>query len=209
MLHYWRQAGYIGRVPRYRLTPNVLRDGQRREHVEGEPVLPLAMWHLAEGGDIPGKLWFRLGRSAAGEWVCREVEISSDRPLTTSVLRAIPLTRIIDEFLVRKWSFEDKGGALDPVTGIREWYGPVESTGADYMQNTDRPAVTHRRTTRRGGSGPTVQELADFAANYRWALTHDRQRPVASAAERSGITRATAHRWLARIKEQEAIGDRD
>jgi len=140
-----------------------------------------------------------------GGWVCTEIAIEADQPLTTSALRSIPLTRIIEQLLTQPLPDADRAGGLDLKTGRRDRYDgafdellvglPDSDVRKFYMGNAAKPTKARRRD-RRGSAGPTDDDLERFAQAYRWALQFERHRPVAAAAERMNIGRATAHRWL-------------
>lgn len=197
-------------VGKYAVTPNVTRwmQGPVRE---GERVYPEEVWHLAEGGDLPGLVWFRLAHDQQNGWICTELRVEATRPLTTSALRAIPLSRLIEQLVSQPLTEEDFGGGLDRRTGLREYYDSTLAALPDadvrqiLMSNSKRP-VKVRAKPRRGGAGPTPDELQRFAEAYRWALVHQGHRPVAAAAERMSIGRATAHRWLKLVRESEGEG---
>lgn len=195
-------------MPKYKVTPNVDRDAPHPPTRTGERVPPPDVWHLAEGGDLPGRLWFKLAPDEAGGWICTAVTIEGERPLTTSTLRAIPLSQVIQQLLTMRLSKWDRGGPLDMSTGLREYYdadrwslSDLEARGF-YMGNAPRPPAM-KPQARRGGAGPTPEELRRFGEAYRWALTAHRDRPVSAAAKRMNIGRSTAHRWLKLIKSTE------
>ncbi len=179
------------------MTPNV-------ERQTGET------WHLAEGGNLPGRVWFRLTPDGRGGLVCTECAIEADRPLTTTVLRSVPLTLLIEELLAQPLQLDDEINELvrtDPDADLSLYRLPDSTLRTFYMANAKKPAKA-RPKNRRGGPGPTDDELERFAAAYRWARGDSKARhsPVKAAAERMSISRATAHRWLKILQDIEAGG---
>jgi len=187
-------------MPRWKLTPNVDRHPRTRPYLRDEPVTSPEMWHLAEGGTLPGRLWFRLSRLEDGRWICTDLEIEGNQPLTTSVLRGIPLTRIVTEFLARPWPWQDRGGALRLDLGLRQFYDtewndlPDEAVRDFYLASTPTPRAT-RTKRKRGGVGPSEDDLRKFREVYTWALQKHSRRPVAATAEKLNISAATVYRW--------------
>lgn len=206
VLLYCCPVGYIGRVD-YRIEVNVARR-------------PGETWHLAHGGDLGCRVWFKLGRARDAQWVCTEVDIESDRPITSTFLRNIPMSEIVDRLLNTQLEYADRGGPLDIATGLREWYDGGSMVGLTleelaaggetahltreevetlYLGNTDGRRLVPRAT--RGGTGPSDAELERFAQAYRKALQTDRRSPIAKAMqtlEREHglhISRASANRW--------------
>jgi hypothetical protein len=189
-------------VPKPKITWNV------RHELPGSGSPLDNWWHKAEGDDLPGTVWFRLMRDQTGVGlVCTDVHIEGDN-LTTSSMRAIPLTRLIEQLITAPVGQEDWGGGMDPQTGIRLFIWsdqeglPDEEFRRIYLPNSRRPRKAPVKS-RRGGSGPTPDELTRFGEAYSWALQdpQERKRPVAAAAERMNIGRATAHRWLKLIND--------
>lgn len=158
-------------------------------------------WHSATGGGLPGRVWFRLGVDHIGRYVCTDVHVEGD-DLTTSAMRSIPLSRIIEQLLKKPITSEERGGGLDEATGLRLFYSPEHEHLADdqarriYLNNARKRPVKARPKNRRGKAGPSDDELARFASAHLWALQKEPRRHVAAAAERMNISPATAHRWL-------------
>jgi hypothetical protein len=196
-------------VGKYKVTPNASQWIQGPVP-KGARVYPDAVWHRAEGGDLPGVVWFRLAHDQQHGWICTELLIDATRPLTTSALRAVPLSRLIEQLVTQPLTMEDYAGG-EIIDGIPDYYDmtladlPDADVRQIVMSNSKRP-VKMRAKSRRGGSGPTPDELRRFAEAYRWALVHQGHRPVAAAAERMSIGRATAHRWLKLVRESEGEG---
>ncbi|WP_434316384.1 hypothetical protein [Leifsonia sp. P73] len=181
---------------------------------------PGETWHLAHGGNLGCRVWFKLGRARDEQWVCTEVDIESDRPITSTLLRNIPMSEIVDRLLSTQLEYADRGGPLDLATGIREWYDGGSMVGLTldelaaggatahlsreevevlYLGTPDGKARQPRAT--RGGAGPSESELERFAQAYKKALQTDRRSPIAKAMltlEREHglyISRASANRW--------------
>lgn len=182
----------------FELIPNVIR-GAWQSYDDGPPDV----WHLAQGGSLPGRLWFRLSLGEDGRAECTELRIDADRPLTSSVLRAIPLSRIISDFARMPFTDEERGGPMRLETRLRmhyDWSDPVLMALSDQQARLAYLGNAHRevsRRPRRGGVGPTSEELERFRAAYEWALNHEPRAPIKAASEQMSITRATAHRWKA------------
>jgi hypothetical protein len=180
-------------------------------------------WHRAEGPALPATVWFRLARGLNGQWVCTEVEIQSPRPITSSLLRSIPMSQIIDRLLGAQLEYQDRGGPLDPETGLREWYDGGSIAGLTAAQiaaggetaDLTRAEVQSRclangdqvpTRAKHGGRGPTDAELDAFATAYGRALQTDRRRSIARTIEilarehQLFISRATANRWRERLE---------
>ena len=216
------------------IIPNVNRDPQGLAPVRtGEPVRRPSVWHRARGGGLPGTVWFRLARGRDDQWVCTELGIDSDRPLTSTVLRKIPLSKIIDDLLDQQLGYEERGGAYDPVTGLREFYdggsiadltlqefnagGSTAHLTADevrdmYMPNASVAVKIER--PKRGGKGPGRKDLERFATAYKRALQVDRRHVIAKTMQlldQDGfkLTRATANRWRERCREAGLLDPRE
>jgi len=170
---------------------------------EGETVTPTEAWHLAKRGDV--QVWFRMAKTPSERYVCTEVDVRSESPITTSVLRSIPISAIAERLASKPIGYMDAGGPFDLRSGIREWY---DDAGVDTMdQETLRwqyiagfaEQPPHARPTR-GGNGPSRAELERFAEAYRVALRSNPRRAMAETVDllgRSGfhISVASAHRW--------------
>jgi hypothetical protein len=209
------------------VTPNVDRNPPR-SYRTGELVPAPNTWHKATGDDLPGVIWFRLVRGRDDQWVCTELNIESRVPLTSTVLRKIPLSRIIDTLLNQQLEYMDRGGPLDQASGLREWYdgGPTANltleefraggatagmTKAEldalYLPNAIAQSAEPR--VKRGGPPPPLPELERFAAAYKRALQIDRRHAVARtmrilASEQPRpllLSRATANRWRDRCRK--------
>lgn len=228
-LHLRVLCAFMGGVD-YELIPNVDRDSDLHPERMNQPVRVPNVWHLARGGDLPGWIWFRLAQGRDGEWICAELAIDHhNRPLTSTVLRRIPLSTLIDDLLTRTWGALDRGGPFDLRSQIREFYDSGSLVGltaeqiaaggrtADwtpervldlYMPNANEPAVASE--VRRGGPAPTSATLARFAAAYKRALQTDRRSAIAKTIfylkqenPPLHITRATANRWRERCRKTE------
>lgn len=176
--------------------------GSRIWH-EGEMVTPTEAWHLAKRGDV--QVWFRMAKTPGGRYVCTEVDVRSESPISTSVLRSIPISAIAEHLASKPIGYMDAGGPYDLRSGIREWY---DYAGVDTIdQETLRwqyiagfaEQPPHARPSR-GGNGPSRAELERFAEAYRVALRSNPRRAMAETVDllgRSGfhISVASAHRW--------------
>ena len=143
------------------MTPNV-------ERQTGET------WHLAEGGNLPGRVWFRLTPDGRGGLVCTECAIEADRPLTTTVLRSVPLTLLIEELLAQPLQLDDEIDELvptDPDVDLSLYRLPDSTLRTFYMANAKKPAKA-RPKNRRGGPGrPTTSSSASLRPTAGRAAT--------------------------------------
>lgn len=178
-------------------------------------------WHLADGGTLPSRVWFKIARGRDGQWVCSEVDIDSPQPITTTTLRNIPMSRIIDKLMGMQLEYFDRGGMLDLATGLREFYdgGPIAGLTAEEIRagaaTADMPPeevdemyrgngriTWPQERVKRGGPPPQRDLLERFADAYRRALQTDRRHAIAKTMQilkaqtpPLGISRATANRW--------------
>lgn len=206
----WRDSGYMS-VMSFAITLNV-----------GHAGIPTGTWHLAEGGNLPGRIWFRLGRGRDGQFVCLELHVQADKPLTSSVLRKLPLSEIIEQTVTKQLGYLDRGGALDLATGLREYYdgGPtaglteqqINAGGATanltrrevgdlYISNSLAPP-SDEPLIKRGGAPPPRELLERFAEAYKLAIQIDRRHAIAKTMQilrdqepALPMSRATANRW--------------
>lgn len=176
---------------------------------------PEDSWHLAEGDGIPGKLLFGMAKGTDGRWFCNRIELVGSRPLTTSELRKIPLTGIVEQFLKTRFDSSNQGGPVDEATGLREWYDGspddlVPRSGRELLDNyviNDTQSSSPHRVPKRGGPPPTDDELRQFAEVYRFALEEQPRRAMAATIEYLGdpqrktqykISRTTAYNYYHR-----------
>ena len=178
--------------------------------------------HLAQGGDLPCRVWFRLSRGRDDQFICTDVRIESKQAITTTMLRKIPMSEIVERLVARQWDYMDRGGPLDLATGLREYYDgsmsgyteeELAAGGATAHLSKEEvrslylggrhgvPSVTEPRP-QRGGTGPSDPELAQFAAAYKIAIQRDRRHAIAAtmrilkdSSPQLRISRATANRW--------------
>jgi hypothetical protein len=199
------------------IAPMVLHGGMTiriTHNAKGTGYLaPEDAWHLAEGDNVPGKLWFKMKKGSDGRWFCSDIEIDGDRPLTTTELRRIPLTRLVEQYLRTSFGPLEQGGPPDPNIEIRpgvksrEWYdGPADGpsrTGAELLDSyVINPALSSSpdHVPKRGGRGPSDAELLQFVEAYRYAQVADPRRPVAAAIEY--MSRGRSHPWISRTTAQ-------
>lgn len=183
----------IPNVDRYDIGSRTYRDGEQLQHPES--------WHRAKAADMT--LWFQTAMGRDARLVCTRLDIESDKPLTSSGLRRIPLTAILEDLSIRSLTFEDLGPPLILKSGLRRWY----DVGADlddpslrelYLVNTTSSPATQR--PKRGGEGPSSQDLTRFAQAYKVAVRTSPRRAIAETVDLLSvqgfeISRATAHRW--------------
>lgn len=165
-------------------------------------------WFRVSGPYLAGSVYVRLGRTSNKQYVCTGLILDNDEgKVTTSSLRDIPITQIVNE-LVQEYA---EYAHIDVVLGAMiKRVGEAEDRG-EHVETMSIPGTPTTQTERpkRGGTGPGKTGLDEFAIAYRQALNTDSQRPMAATAEMLDISVATAHRWRARCQETGRLDPQD
>lgn len=153
---------------------------------------------------MPGVVHMRVAYGANGQLVCTGLLITSeDGQINTTALRDVPVSKMLAG-LIERYGLDNEDVAWKAIDEVE--LPPVGPSGLGQMLIFEPTATVARNDEppRRGGSAPSRERLARFARDYRFALNSPewRHKPVAYAAEESGISLATAHRWRARCEEK-------
>jgi hypothetical protein len=191
MLLFWCVTPYAGRV-----------DDESNEYVLTTGASPLAddedrSWVRVEGGGLRQPVYVRIG------WVGEElgvlgVLINNGQRINSSDIR-LPLGRI-----VAQWAREEMPGRPD-YAGARKMKDLIiaEEDWAHWnMFVADNlPAGESVAPRGRGAAPPSESDLKAFAAVYIDELRTKQRGAVSRTAERFGMHRVTAHKWIDRCRE--------
>lgn len=150
-------------------------------------------WYSVTGPYLPGRVLLRLALAANEQYVCTGLVVETEgRPLTTKLLRDIPLGTVISDVVGHA------GGGSDLVWELMNEIDLEEHGGFAILDPIHKAAVKAR-----GGKGPREETLKRFAQFYKAALNSAelRRKPVAAAADHFGIGIATAHKWIIKCRE--------
>ncbi|RZU31169.1 hypothetical protein [Blastococcus saxobsidens] len=141
-------------------------------------------WHQVSGGSLgERRVLVRLAKDDRGALSCTGLVVGLDgEEVTSTNLRSVPVTAIVRD-IGRRLSAEPAGD-VDRLL--------QEILGAALAPSPPR-RPDHRR---RGGRGPTEQDLRDFMRALHLAGGQEKRGAMTRAAKQYGIDRATAYRWL-------------
>lgn len=157
-------------------------------------------WVEVAGGGLPGPIRLRINKSAGGETLVATAVVidHGDQEVTSETLRAIRLREILRSF----WD-----AIHVPGDGPR-WWRPTPTSepeliddGHEFWRWLVRDFIENAPELD-GQPGDLAADQRRFAQTYRRELARNPRRAMTAAAEDLGISRATAHRWAAKLREQ-------
>lgn len=152
-------------------------------------------WHEVSGGSLGDRrVLVRLARDDRGTLTCTGLLVGLDgQEVTSTNLRTVPLTAIVREVA-------EHLNVQSPTDGyalmLQELFGGALAPAPS--RQPDRP--------RRGGEGPTDENLRDFMRHVLRAGGRNRRGAKTHAARTYGVDRTTAYRWLALADERGITG---
>lgn len=166
-------------------------------------------WIYVEGAGLRQPLYLRIARTGppvqpfgGSDLVVTGVLINNGQPVTSTDLR-LPLQRILEQFARHLRSEAADVATKTPAQNSSDW-AYQKSGVAEYDEwvasMASLPPV-EAAPRGRGAPPPTEDELRAFAAVYAHELRLGARGAVTRSAEKFGMHRVTAHKWIQRCRE--------
>lgn len=164
-------------------------------------------WVEVSGGGLPSPIRLRIGKSPGGETLVPTAVVidHGDQEVTSETLRAIRLREILR-------SFWDAVNVPDDGPRWRRATPTSEPELVEDDQEFSRWLIRYfiqNAPELDSQPGDLAADQRRFAQAYRRELVRNPRRAMTAAAEELGISRATAHRWATKLREQGVLPSRD